>query len=293
MGVGFGYWYGYPYYGYPYYGYPYGYGYGYGPRYGYGYGYGPGYGYGYAPSSDWAVVDTDVSPESARVYIDGQLIGTADDFDGFPDYLYLRQGRYKIEFRLPGFETRAIDVDAHPGTQIDVGDSLAKIPGAAQYGSYDEPIPSGAVRRFYGKRGNVTGPITDDGESYGAGPGNYRVPPGDRNDPRYNEDRGDNPDYDVDVQSDRPAPREQWRERGNSPIPSSGDTWIRLRVEPSDAAIYMDDRFIGTVSQLENGIAVLPGSHTFVVSRPGYRDKRFPVNVSKGETQRLDVRLEK
>ncbi len=57
----------------------------------------------------------------------------------------------------------------------------------------------------------------------------------------------------------------------------------------------MDDRFIGTASDLdaENGIAVPPGNHTLVVSRPGYRDKRIPVNVSRGETERVDVRLER
>ena len=46
--------------------------YGYGPGYGYGYGYGR-----YAPLRNWAVVDTDVSPESARVYLDGEFLGTA------------------------------------------------------------------------------------------------------------------------------------------------------------------------------------------------------------------------
>ena len=297
VGVGFGYWYDpfwYDSWYRPYgrYGYPYRYG------YGYGYGYGPGYGsgYGYAPSRDWAVVDTDVSPESARVYVDGQVVGTADDFDGHPDYLYLRRGQYRIEFRLPGYQTRAIDVDARPGTKIDVGDKLPKIPGAAQYGSYDDPIPSGGVRRFWGKRGNETGSITDESEIYGSGPRRYRMPPRDRDDDRYYEDRDDGRDYDADEDSDRAAPRDDgWRDRSDNRSPSSDDTWIRLNVEPRDAAIYMDDRFIGTASELdaENGIAVPPGNHTLVVSRPGYRDKRIPVNVSRGETETVDVRLER
>ncbi len=107
----------------------------------YWYGYGPyyrpysryGYGYGYGRPGNWAVVDTDVSPESARVYLDGQYIGTADDFDGYPDYLYLRRGHYRLEFRLDGFETRTIDVDARPGVKIDVDDKLARVPGAPRY----------------------------------------------------------------------------------------------------------------------------------------------------------------
>jgi len=66
----------------------------------YGPAYGPGYVYG--PAAQWAVIDTDISPEEARVYLDGRYIGTADDFDGWPDYLYLRRGHYRIEFRMDG-----------------------------------------------------------------------------------------------------------------------------------------------------------------------------------------------
>src|ERR1700693_5551612 len=72
--------------------------------YGY-YGYGPGYERGaYGPAAEWATIDTDVSPEEAQVYLDGRYIGTADDFDGNPDYLYLKPGRYRIEFPLGGYE---------------------------------------------------------------------------------------------------------------------------------------------------------------------------------------------
>jgi hypothetical protein len=299
VGVGFGYWYD-PFWYDSWYGpYPYRYGY-YGYPYGYRYGYGGGY--GYAPSREWAVVDTDVSPESARVYVDGQLIGTADDFDGYPDYLYLRRGHYRIEFRLPGYQTRAIDVDARPGTKVDVDDKLAKIPGSAQYGSYDDPLPSGEVRRFWGKRGNATAAITGDDEIYGSGPRRYRERPRDRDDEYYREDRDqDRDDDDVDVDrapaETRPAPRDDgWRNRSEGHARMEhGDTWLHLNVHPTDAAIYLDDRFIGTASELdgEPGIAVPPGSHTIVVSRPGYRDKRVPVNVSRGETEKVDVQLER
>lgn len=297
VGVGFGYWYD-PFWYDSFYGpYPYRYGY-YGYPYGYRYGYGGGY--GYAPSRDWAVVDTDVSPEAARVYVDGQLVGTADDFDGYPDYLYLRRGHYRIEFRLPGYQTRAIDVDARPGTKIDVDDKLAKIPGSAQYGSYDDPIPSGGVRRFWGKRGDATGAITGDDEIYGSGPRRYRERPRDRDENYYREDRdGDRDDDDYDdnhrAPADaRPAPRDGWRNRSGGDVRMQrGDTWLHLNVQPTDASIYLDDRFVGTASELDGdpGIAVPPGRHTVVVSRPGYRDKSISVDVSRGKTEKVDVQL--
>ncbi|MEP6471410.1 MAG: PEGA domain-containing protein, partial [Acidobacteriota bacterium] len=230
-------------------------------------------------------------------------VGTADDFDGYPDYLYLRRGHYRIEFRLPGYQTRAIDVDARPGTKIDVDDKLAKIPGSAHYGSYDDPLPAGGVRRFWGKRGDTTGAITGDDEIYGSGPRRYRERPRDRDDEYYRENRDGDRDDDDDVDVDRapadarPAPRDGgWRDRreGGGRM-RQGDTWLHLNVHPTDAAIYLDDRFIGTASELggEPGIAVPPGRHTVVVSRPGYRDKRIPVDVSRGDTEKVEVQLEK
>jgi hypothetical protein len=98
--------------------------------YPYGYaGYGP-YGRYYDPRARFEAVKTDVSPEEARLYLDGRLIGTADDFDGWPDYLYLARGHYRLEFRLEGYEAQSVDVDARPGTRIELNNKLRKVGGA-------------------------------------------------------------------------------------------------------------------------------------------------------------------
>ncbi|MFN3414282.1 MAG: hypothetical protein ACK42L_09510, partial [Thermoanaerobaculum sp.] len=103
-----------------------------------------------ARATDLAVVDTDVSPEHARVFLDGQLIGTADDFDGNPDYLYLRPGRYTLEFSLPGYETRGVQIDAEPGRFFPLDFELARKPGEGAAPWYDRPegLP---VARVFGK----------------------------------------------------------------------------------------------------------------------------------------------
>lgn len=276
-GWGFGSWYD------PYW---YGYGYGYGPYYR---GYSGRYGYGYGMPGNWAVVDTDVSPESARVYLDGQYIGTADDFDGYPDYLYLRRGRYRLEFRLEGYETRTIEVDARPGVKVDVDDKLARVPGAPRYGSYDTPEPRGGVRRFWGKRNNVSVEVTDedddiaDGRHYGQRRDRYEA------DDEPAMDRERRPDAD-----DRDNARDEWRSDRNDAA-ETGDTRVVLDVHPSDASIYLDDRFIGSASELgsDSGVAVAPGRHTLVVSRPGYRERRVEVDVSRGEAQNVEITLER
>jgi PEGA domain len=261
--------------------------------------YRPGYGgyyYGrYAVARDWAVVDTDVSPESARVYLDGQLIGTADDFDGYPDYLYLRRGNYRLEFRLDGYQARTIGVEARPGVKLDVGEKLAKIPGAPRYGSYDEAVPSGAVRRFWAKRRDVAESITDDDQISGYDRRRPRERPRDWDDSdRYSEERRDDSDdrRDVEVERDRDRAEGGWRDRAEA---RPGDGRLRFTVSPADAAIYLNDRFIGTADELDDaaGFAVAPGRHTLVFARPGYRDKRVEVEISRRETERVEIRLER
>lgn len=278
-GFGFGpYWYD-----------PYWYGYGYGPYYR---GYYGRYGYGYRPSGNWAVVDTDVSPESARVYLDGTYIGTADDFDGYPDYLYLRRGRYRLEFRLPGYEARTVEVDARPGVKIDVDNRLPKVSGAAQYGEYDTPEPRGGVRRFWGKRNNVSTEVTGEDDGYGD---DRRYRDRDRyDDDDYAEERYRDRDEDRrEIDVERRESREEWR--GDDRPADRGDTRIIFEIRPDDASIYLDDRFIGTAAELDSdsGIAVAPGRHTLVVSRRGYRERRVEVDLSRGETENVEITLDR
>jgi hypothetical protein len=268
-GWGWGYW-GWPgYYGY------------YGP------GYGPGYGRVYGPADQWAVIDTDISPEEALVYLDGRSIGTADDFDGYPDYLYLKPGRYRIEFRLEGYETLTRQVEARPGMYLDFTDKLHKISGAKHYGSYERPPQQGEVRRYFGKK-------RDSVEA---------IEPSDRSsEVSVMGEEGDD-DRDSPPPQDRaPALRQPRRDRGEY-----GDRWrggqgsrteartrLRLNVEPSDAAVYVDNRFVGTaeeVNSLERGVSIAAGKHTVTVSRPGFKDKTSEITVEQGRTETLEISL--
>jgi hypothetical protein len=228
-------------------------------------------------------VDTYVSPESARVYLDGQYVGLADDFDGYPDYLYLRRGRYRLEFRLDGFQSRAVEVEARPGVKIDVGDKLAKIPGAPRYGSYEAPEPAGGVRRFWVKRRNVAEPILAEDEIY-----DDRRPRERDEDVRGIEAERDRQGEPVGEEAED---RDDWRDRERA----RGDTRLSLEIEPSDAAVYLDDRFVGTAGEFASGpgIAVSPGKHTIVISRPGYQDRQVEIDVAKGETEKVEVSLKR
>ena len=69
---------------------------------------------------------------------------------------------------------------------------------------------------------------------------------------------------------------------------------LQLRIEPPDAAVYVDDRFVGTaeeVNSLDRGVAVSPGKHTVTVSRPGFKDRIANVDVSAGGTEKVEISL--
>jgi hypothetical protein len=251
--------------------------------------YGPGYypGYdGYAPYGQygqrrWAAIDTDISPEEAYVYLDGRYIGTADDFDGHPDYLYLGPGHYKIEFQLPGYESITKEVDAHPGMYVDFKDHLRKVPGQKQYGSYETPKLDGEIQRFFAKRRGGNNTAVDP----------YAQPQG------Y---EGENPNSNPEGYPPQPAPAPQPRRqsgqewRGGHVNVAPAGTRLRLTIQPPDAAVYVDNRFVGTaeeVNSLERGLAVSPGKHAVTVSRPGLRDGAGEVNVAEGETAKLEISL--
>lgn len=59
-----------------------------------------------------------VSPDTARVYIDGALVGTVDDFNGLTDHLELVAGVHTIEIRADGYETYVGEVNVEGGKTL-------------------------------------------------------------------------------------------------------------------------------------------------------------------------------
>jgi hypothetical protein len=71
-------------------------------------------------------LDLDVKPGRTQVYLNGQYMGTADHYDGWPSYLWLEEGTYEIVFYLDGYRTLARQVSVHPGMVINFEDHLEK-----------------------------------------------------------------------------------------------------------------------------------------------------------------------
>ncbi|HVN76244.1 MAG TPA: hypothetical protein VMT19_08015 [Thermoanaerobaculaceae bacterium] len=212
-----------------------------------------------AMRQDLAVVDTDVTPEHARVVLDGQLIGVADDFDGYPGYLYLKPGRYDLEFTLKGYKTEKMVLNAEAGHYYPVDLKLERVPGEKPAPWYDRPegLPVGRV--------------------FGPKQSSQPVEP------------KQGPDTTL-----RPELRERARESPPAARAVTGAA-LDLRVTPLNAAVYIDGKFAGTAEELgrlERGLAVAPGKHRIEVVAPGRTSKALEVEVADGQRQQIVVDLE-
>jgi hypothetical protein len=215
----------------------------------------------YPPSAppSLGIVDTDVSPERALVYLDDDLIGTADDFDGFPDYLYLKPGHYKLEFRLGGFTSKLVELDVEPGQYYPMDYKLERVPGQKVSPWWDEPKGLPTARVFGPKKGGEREPVQ-------AAP-----------DPGLRPETGGAPD----------AEAAQLSRHGAA---------LELRIKPGNASVYLDGELMGTgeeMSELERGLAVKPGKHHLDILAPGYSPRALDVEVPSGERQQVVVELEK
>jgi len=251
---------------------------------------------GYMPGQ-WGAIDTDVSPEEARISLDGRYIGTADDFDGYPDYLYLKPGQYKLELQLDGFETRSVDLNVRAGEKLEVKEKLGKVPGAKHYGSYDTPTPEGGVQRYWGHDKN-NALVSVNVEAGDPGPGDVRVDTDQYSDWR-GRGSGQQPPPPPPNEGDNGAPPAppsgDHGDHNAAPAPSSSRSRLVFRVAPADAAIYVDDRFAGTaeeLSSLTRGLQIRPGSHKIVVSRPGFDAQSIQVDVDAGGSETVQIDLE-
>jgi len=232
-----------------------GWGYPYGPYYPWGMG---AYWYGEQVRPDMGALDLDIRPEEAQVYLDGHMIGIADNFDGWPRHLWLEEGTYDLVFFLEGFETIARQYTIYPGLVIDVEDRMVQ--GEAV-------LPEDLLAKSSANREERLRRRLERGEEVGAAP--------DWQD-RVRQEREGMADEDAYDARSEPAR-------------------LRLSVTPADAAVYLDGRFLGTgeeLGQVSAGLIVDAGPHELEVTRPGYEPKTTTFEAEAGEEVELTVELE-
>ncbi len=257
------------------------YGYGYPWLWGGGWGWGWGW-YGSYPWYPWGVgayyypervrpdlgaLDLDVRPEKAQVFLNGHLIGVADDFDGWPRYLWLEKGTYDLVFYHDGFKTIARQYTIYPGVIIDVEDSM--VPGEATRPE-DLAATSTEHRDERLERREERGEGTPSGE------------------PEWRE-RVERERAEMGKGGEAPQAEQPYDARREP-------AHLSLGVVPTDSAIYLDGRFLGTgddILRAHGTITVDPGDHELEVVRPGYESKTTSFSAEPGEEVDLKVELEK
>jgi hypothetical protein len=297
--------------------YPYGFGIGYWPGsfwgwywddwgwrepygYPYGYGYGRGYGYGnYDQNSrdDMGALDLDLSPGDTEVYIDGERLGTVDDFDGWPQYLWLPKGTYDLTFYRDGYKTLARQVSVYPGVVVDMDDSLEQgasvRPQDLQTKTHERRDDRTLYERRRGEkidRGEWDSRRSDDENWHHRAP--HHRHDADRDRDRDDADRDDDRnDSDRNDAGDRAM--EHGMEHGDMAV-GSDSGWLHLDVDPEDSSVYLDGRFVGTGSELgslQHGLKVGVGEHHLAVVRPGHKPDQRDFKVTKGQEVKLSVDL--
>jgi hypothetical protein len=84
----------------------------------------------YNSGGGYGAIDLDIQPEEAEVWVDGNYVGEADDFDGFPSYLWLEPGSHQIVLYAPARETLVREVNLQSGEMLGFDDVL--VPGVSR-----------------------------------------------------------------------------------------------------------------------------------------------------------------
>lgn len=214
----------------------------------------------------FGVVKTDVTPEEAELYLDGTFIGRSDDFDGYPDYLYLKPGSYSFEFRCPNYEPLQIGVDVVRGRVVRVDRKMKLLPGKSALDDFPNTREGMPLGRVFGPKAT---PVRPDTEPVQDGRASVEVEP--------------------------PAPES--RSVDEMPArPASLRAKLAWKVEPADAAVYLDDEYLGSgdeLAALPRGTVAAAGVRSVTILRPGYRTRSLEVEAKAGEVVTVEVRLER
>jgi hypothetical protein len=195
----------------------------------------------------------EVKPREAEVYVDGYLVGTVDDFDGWLQRLHMPYGEHEVQIYLPGHRTMTEKVLFRPGSTLRISGALEPLPP----GTPDEPRPA-------------PGP---DSEARMRGRG-Y---PGD---PRSGYPRQGGP------------PREGPRSPRQDQPPSGNFGAVAIRVQPGDAEVVIDgDRWETPPSGERLVVQLSEGDHRIEIRRSGYRTYSTTIRVERGDTTPLNVSL--
>jgi hypothetical protein len=222
----------------------------------------------YYDRDEMGALDLDVSPGRTHVFVDGEDLGAVDNFDGWPDYLWLPKGTYDVAFYLDGYKTIARQISVYPGNVIDIDDRMESGPSTR---------PEDLATKTHERRDERLSEERERSKRY--------------------EGQGEDEGWRDRVRRDR-GPRRDDRGDYRGRPPASDDSArgrLVLDVRPEDASVYVDGRFVGTgsdLSMMRAGLPLAVGDHKLAIVRPGRQAQEKTFTVKAGEDVKLDVSLE-
>lgn len=213
------------------------------------------------------LVDANIHPKHARLYLDDRFIGIADDFDGYPDYLYLKRGTYKLRCELGGYTAQVVRVEVRAGFRYDVRLRMKRVRGTQKEHWWERPDRPSPLPRVFGPTRN-----------------------GELDEPSANSEVGRKTGPDLALRPGLPSAGIQGQSQGRALLQGS----LRLRIVPMTAALYLDGEFLATggeLGQLVQPVALSPGRHRLDVIAPGYHAVQQEVVVDPGETREIEIEL--
>lgn len=230
-------------------------------------------------------LDLDVSPEDAKVYINGIFKGTCDQYDGIPDYLYLNPGTYSISFEKKGYLAYSRQITVQSDQEIEFNVRLQKDPSNSIEKEQPELLtfaPKNADDKIHSneKVHKIETPkkIGDDAENTEMATKNEN-----------NDTRGTA--YQTPLTFDSSVSN-QLDDKKSDSIQGT----VHFRVFPKIASLSIDEEFLSLAEELNNlkdGIKLSVGEHSLIIECPGYQRIQQIITVTEKEPVHIRVILSK
>jgi hypothetical protein len=210
----------------------------------------------------------DVKPNDASVYVDGYYAGVVDDFDGAFQRLHTAPGGHEVTLFLEGYRTYTERVYLSPDNTFKLHHAMERL--AAGERSERPPAPQ-PPQQFEGQGGPPPEP--------GVGAPLPRGPVGGRRLPR-----------------NYPPPPPPDSAPQPPPGPATSDNrdnrgTLSLNLQPSDAEVLVDGTPWRGPNQDRLLIDLSEGRHNVQIRKSGFIGYLTDVQIRRGETTSLDVRL--
>lgn len=212
-------------------------------------------------------LDLDVKPENAEVFIDGKLMGTCDQFDGNPGYLFLKPGNYLITFKKEGYLTFEREIAMRAGIELEFNTRLIEVPAKDGYIGEKEPQEFTITEKA----------LTDVQDASTVTPApNGPLPSHETMDDTV----GQTPPALIEKSGPGGTVSEEMEQQ---PEVMTGQGTVQFRVFPDQVAVYIDRVFIGTSSTLnekKDGLTLPAGPHQLDLVAPGYQSISETITIT-------------